>query len=693
MEKDLKWIKKHYGEKMMHLCRGMFHKILETEGLLPQLLEAHFPFNRHLADDLLTQFKEEEFKNFIYSCVDVEKEKLEVTTNKTAYELMSEAGYVLYPECLSEEDIQSFIHYYRNDERICTFWTNRLNSCRVWFAVKKNADELNREDFKNPQRQDEYGTSVISIQFTRSDNTLSIKNRYNHTVNNPDNTFNSNLDNIIMGLTDAFDRDFGVRDQLSRGNTLEIENYVNIQGKFYPYNYELNNIYYCENNIIIDNFQVKQLPNSQMLVDYFIVDFQNKTISLYDKKLEDSFCNHINNIQSIDFSNNILTITTEDDIIAITVDEHRRITSIKMENLTLCKDDFMIHNLYTTQLEMPSLKTCGDCFFYDNSTIKNINLPNLEQCGHSFLWRNDVLKNVNLPLLSHCGDDFLRETENLVSISLPSLKSCGKNFLAYAKELTSINLPELESCGDNFVCYNNWGLHEINLPKLKTCGNSFLRTCREIESVNLPHLESCGEDFLESSAKLLELNLPNLTECESGFLKFGLNLVSLSLPKLKTCKSRFLSYNTMLDKLYLPMLETCGNNFLWSNKNIKQLDLPNLETCKDGFLFNNEKISKINLPNLVDCGSHFMSKSVTTEATFPNLSKCGNFFFNSNENLTSLQTPNLFRCGAHFLPNNKELQNYDFSSLTKIDEEFLTNHPDRDKILDMVATNESNFNV
>ena len=39
---------------------------------------------------------------------------------------------------------------------------------------------------------------MISIQFTKDDaHTLSIKNRYNHSVNDPDATFSNNLDNII----------------------------------------------------------------------------------------------------------------------------------------------------------------------------------------------------------------------------------------------------------------------------------------------------------------------------------------------------------------------------------------------------------------------------------------------------------------------------------------------------------------
>lgn len=73
---------------------------------------------------------------------------------------------------------------------MCTFQGDRLNRCRVFFAVKKDVDSIKREDFKNPEREDLYGTSVISIQFTKDgSNTLSIKNRYNHRVINPDATF------------------------------------------------------------------------------------------------------------------------------------------------------------------------------------------------------------------------------------------------------------------------------------------------------------------------------------------------------------------------------------------------------------------------------------------------------------------------------------------------------------------------
>ena len=71
---DLKIIRKHYGEKMMHLCRELFPSLLETPGLLSNLLLKHFEPSRFLYDDIINKRMVEEFKNFIYTFIDVEKE-------------------------------------------------------------------------------------------------------------------------------------------------------------------------------------------------------------------------------------------------------------------------------------------------------------------------------------------------------------------------------------------------------------------------------------------------------------------------------------------------------------------------------------------------------------------------------------------------------------------------------------------
>ncbi len=310
--KELNRIKKLYGEKFMHFCRSIFPPLLEQEGLLTEVLKSTFATNsRTLYDDIVNNDLEEEFKNYIYSKIDVEKEKPEIIGEKTPYQLLDENGYNLY-ECNSEEEIQSFKKYYKSGEELCTFrGGNRLNRCVVFFAVKKDVEEIKREDFNNPKREDEYGTSVMSIQFTKSQNsTVSIKNRYNHTVNNPDATYGNDLDKIAPGLRQSFEKLLSERGLTLNSSNIEafyIPGYVVADdGKYYKYNMEINGNYYCPGNVIIDHGNVIKLePEKQELIDYFILDKENKTLSLYDISLgRDSFIDGFKNIDSIEMANN-----------------------------------------------------------------------------------------------------------------------------------------------------------------------------------------------------------------------------------------------------------------------------------------------------------------------------------------------------------------------------------------------------
>ena len=240
MNQDLKIIKKKYGEKLMHLCRELFSTIIDNSpGILSKILLDNFQPNRSLYEDLIENNCLNEFTNYIYYLYHNRVTINETQTKNIAQDpisLMHEAGYTLY-ECKTDEDIQTFRKYYTFDEALCTFTSHRLDYCYVYFAVKDDADKLKRTDFKNPSRQDAYGTSVISIQFAKNKlHTLSIKNRYNHTVSNPDATFSNNLDNIIPGLTDSFAAYYGMTQQHKNTHDFELPGYVKANdGKFYKY--------------------------------------------------------------------------------------------------------------------------------------------------------------------------------------------------------------------------------------------------------------------------------------------------------------------------------------------------------------------------------------------------------------------------------------------------------------------------
>ena len=415
---DLKRIKKDYGENMSHMCRELFPTILEKPGLLYHIISTHFLKSRYLYEDIMTESKKYEFKNFIYFLYDemVDVNKIE-KDNRTVKEILAEKSYTLY-ECKTNEDIQKFRKYYAKGEELCTFRDpNRINNHYIFFIVKDNVESIKRENFKHPKREDEYSTSVLDLQFDKGTRQrVSIKSRYNHTVSNPDATYSNNLENIAEGLTEAFEREYGFNIGNEYKVNFELNQYVLAKdNKYYKYNYEINNIHYCPNNIIIDNGKVidKYADKSRyIIIDYFIIDKQEKKIMLYDLNITDSFIDGLDGLINIDVvnedNNKNIKIIQQDGKEAI----------IKIDNL-------------------------GRIIKYENNHLK--------ECGYGFLYYNRVLQ----------------------ELYLPKMESCGDSFLCYNEKLQELNLPELQKCGDNFLCYNRF-LQELNLPKLESCGFYFV---------------------------------------------------------------------------------------------------------------------------------------------------------------------------------------------------------------------------
>ncbi len=98
-----------------------------------------------------------------------------------------------------------------------------------------------------PARDDPYGTSSMSVQISRNGTHVSIKNRYNHTVSNPDNTLDSNLDNVAYGLRQAVFSLVGREDLMDKTEVALAKGYIaDNNGGIHAYKYEENNVYYGE---------------------------------------------------------------------------------------------------------------------------------------------------------------------------------------------------------------------------------------------------------------------------------------------------------------------------------------------------------------------------------------------------------------------------------------------------------------
>ena len=572
MNSDLKTIKKYYGEKMMHLCRKNFSTILETPGLLPNILLSSFYPSRYLYEDIVDGYLDDFIQLVISRELSITKKgKVELLdTGKSPEDLLNEAGYDFF-ECHNEKEIQKFKKYYQEAEELCTFSGGRLAQCYVFFTVSKNIDSIKRKDYPNPRRDDKYGTSIMSIQFTRTKpNTLSIKNRYNHTVNNPDATYSNNLEKIIPGLTKAFEKYYNLV-QTNEPGEFDVPSYIKASDNlFYKYNSEINNTYYCPDNIIIENFKPQKLAKERyILMENYILDLKEKTIKNCFKDSRDSFPDTIKNIKNIS--------------VTINKDTHTKKVEITVEG-----EDKLI---------IIELNKYNEIISYENPLITKI--------GDYFLKNNTKLKKLSLDNVVEIGSDFLQYNEELTTLQLPKVKKIRDHFLLDNTKLKNITMANLEEVGKNFCCFNR-EIKEISFPNLKTIGNNFFADNIKINKIYLPKTEKIGDNFLKCNDDLEELVLPNTLKIGNNFLLFNQKLNKLILKNLEEVGRDFLRSNEILEILIVPRLKNIGSYFLFQNKCLKEILLDSVVNIDKDFMYYNESLTTLYTPKIENRGRFFM---------------------------------------------------------------------------------------
>ncbi len=561
MNNDLKIIKKKYGENFSKLCRKLFPSILESEGTLVSIITSLFKESHFIYDDLIKYNMVHNFQNLVMN--EYNKKTIDVVkTLKSPYELFKENGYTL-KECHTSHELLSYKKYYSKEEQLCTFTDNRLKTNRVFFAVKDNALDIQRKTV--PEREDEYGISVLSLQFTNDTNFLSIKNRYNHSVINPDATYQNNLENIAEGLTYSFERYFGIK-QSNTNLSFEMPNYVkNSEGKYYRYSVECNNVYYCANNIIIDNFKEVSFPKEKyILFDGFILDLTKKTFECYDKSRYDNSESFIKNIKKIKIENSTdikkIYITCENNVkVYLELNKYNEVVTIILDGVE--------------KIPYDAFEKCYHIKIFSSKDTKIIEDRVLKDCFE--------LEYIYLPKCEVIGDSFALRTVKLENINLPNVKSVGYNFVAFAKNIQNLYMPNLQYTDNDFL-YNNEKLKSIYLPKLEKVGYSFMNENNSIEKCDVPKLTYIGCWFLAKNTILKEFNAPNVEVIEGSFLMKNEELEYLSLPKINVIGENFLFSNKKLKKLYIPNAKYIGQNFLHNNKDISNnLSFTNMVSVED----------------------------------------------------------------------------------------------------------------
>ena len=202
----------------------------------------------------------EPIMNYLVSLKNIQIEEMAVHRNPI--ELLSMAGYDAYIADTLEKQ-NAIKKYYAKGEELCTFRDpHRFEKYYMINAVRKDINKIKRSE--KPEREDEYGTSVISIQVLKTGGFISIKNRYNHTVPQPDNTFNSNPDMIFPGLADSIKHFFNV--DFSAQNVQLPTHYTIINNQICKYNQEIDNTYFGTDFYAKDGVFYQLDNNSELML-------------------------------------------------------------------------------------------------------------------------------------------------------------------------------------------------------------------------------------------------------------------------------------------------------------------------------------------------------------------------------------------------------------------------------------------
>ncbi len=312
----IKKLKKIAGEKNAQKLLLYF-----SGDFLDENLEKVFAIPKEIRNiDFSKEENIQKIKKVFSKFEETEKRKEKKEPQKTAKELLDEVGYILDDKIKTYKDYLKYKKYYKEGEELCKFNDkNRCNNYHIFWIIKKDIDKIKREDFiGKEERQDKYGTSCCSISISKNGKSISqICNRYNHKVSAPDNTFNSNLENIAVGLTEAFNHDYGF--SLGDNPIVEFDNFYFLDGKYWHYNREINGKKYGETTIDGTIYD----PNNFLLFDNFIIDLKKKTIKTADGE-EDAFTDIFNK----KIKNGAKIIISNNDI----EDDDNNIIIVKLKN-------------------------------------------------------------------------------------------------------------------------------------------------------------------------------------------------------------------------------------------------------------------------------------------------------------------------------------------------------------------------
>lgn len=423
-------IKKQNGEAFARELRDFDNGIFEIPHIVEMVKYAGY--DAAPIKEYLSAFKSK-----------LEGEKIKRNEGQSPFELLKKAGYnAFYVDSLKKQ--LSIKKYFNRETVLCTFRDeDRFKRYHIIYCIKEGAEKL--KPAQNPMREDEYATSVMSIQILKSGGFLKITNRYNHLVDNPDNTFNSNPDRIVPGLCSALENYFK---DITIVRDLSIpEGYIFFQNKLLKTNEEILNFFVGENYYIDNGEFVKIDKDKELIIDNYVFNLKTREFKKIINRIPTG---QLVYLLKDELSNKALQIKSGKrgykalfaDGVKILETTEGWLTFLNLPHAKELKTDFIKFERFLKYLFVPKVqKIEDDCLVY-NRALKHLHLPVVQTIGAKFLMMNEVLESFSAPLLRRMGRFCLHKT-SLKSVILPSVEYMEEDCFGEAMSMQKFIAPNL----------------------------------------------------------------------------------------------------------------------------------------------------------------------------------------------------------------------------------------------------------
>lgn len=543
----------------------------------------------------------------------------EYQTGKNPFELLKMVGYDAFvADTLTKQN--SIEKYFAEEEELCTFHDfKRFENYHIIHCIKEGAGKLRRSDFKEPRREDEYGVSVISIQILKTGGFISIKNRYNHTVEAPDNTFSSNPDNIIKGLSYALKQYFNVNFVATK--TAIPKGYTYQQDQIYRYYFEKNNAYFGEDFCLYDGVCYEINKDYQIFIGPYLLDMKEKKI--------------VDNFPTTDFFSptdrdtiSFLNQSIENKKIHVQVKGDKRIVFVEDKEFCAIKDRQVI-SLNLEEADTLNLVDLNDFKFLTSLFAPKAKEVRFDVAKFNFLEQASFLSAERMVLFTTTPNFRLKRVKapkvqnlkiltpeffvNLEDINTPYMnrrglytvagmtldvtkKEClGASCDAFGfKELLNDELCQSQKV-DVVLKGSNKEVYADDILILKTNGSQLKKI----------HFEKCTvipECSLMGFAHVEEISMPNAIIMQDSNVCNCPNLKQVHFPSLMFIDHECFNYNDKLERLILNNVQEMGHNCISTNAQLKTLEMASLVKLAEKNILNNQSLSSIKAESLEEIG-------------------------------------------------------------------------------------------